>query len=83
VQGKLRLYTWVAAEMNHIQQNQNGSAKFITDLSQRVLLLSAVCRICGHGTDRREKVITETVPTKGRGTFMKAMCIQSKCSLNF
>jgi hypothetical protein len=73
----------MAVAVNHIQQNQNGSAKFITDLPQRVLLLSAVCRVCGHGTDRREKVFTEAVPRKGRGTFMKAMCIQSKYSLNF
>ena len=43
--------------MNRIQQNQNGLAKFITDLPQTVLLLTAVCRICGSGTDRREKSV--------------------------
>ena len=56
--------------MNNIKQNQNGSAKFITDLPQRVRLLSALCRICGHGTDKREKMFTENLPRKGRGTFM-------------
>jgi hypothetical protein len=72
----------MAVDMNHIQQNQNRSEKFIADLPQRVLLLSAVCRICRQGTDRLEKVFKETVPRKGRGTFMKAMCVQSKYSFN-
>jgi hypothetical protein len=43
--------------MSHVEQNKNGSAKFSTNLPRRVLLLlSAVCRICGHGKDRSEKV---------------------------
>jgi len=69
--------------MNHIQQDQNGLAKFITDPPQRVLLISAVCHICGHGTDRRENAFTETSSRRARRTFMKAMCIQRKYNLNF